>query len=108
MQRRALTVLVLTVSHLCLSVGLVSIRFAAGMARFDTGQSAGIAERITEKAVDVLTFPIVMLTASRYGRMLVEMGTLAEYLLLTANSFLWAILICAMWHVLDKRWSSRP
>ena len=49
-----------TVIHLVASIELLVFVFGSGMARFDSGVSIGLAERIAGWLLKLLTFPVVL------------------------------------------------
>lgn len=98
--RKAIAILVLALLHAALSFGIFLFAFSRGMARFDTGSSPTVIERMLDTAVLVLYFPFMHLAQ------LAPKGWfpgLWGYLPLFINSSLWAVALVYVYYLLYGR-----
>ena len=95
---------VVTATHLVASVGLVIYTFTAGMARFDSGATAGWAETVAGWLSSVLSFPLVTLLQQVP---LLRLPGLVGYVPFAANAALWGAAVVA-WRRRRRKPASPP
>lgn len=82
--------------HAALSIALLLVVFGGGMSRFDTNAPTPLLERLADKALVVLTFPLLPAVA-RLPVSVQPHGFPAEHLVFVANSLIWAACLLAVW-----------
>jgi hypothetical protein len=86
--------------HSAVSVWLLFITFTAGMARFYSGASPTVKERLLEHASTVLLSPIFTLVTRSHITATLLSGLLG-YLPILANSALWAVVAWWLIRLID-------
>ena len=86
--------------HSAVSVWLALITFSAGMARFESGASPTVKERLIEHASTVLLSPIFTLAMRSHITATLLPGLLG-YLPVLANSALWAVVAWWLIRLID-------
>ncbi|HEX7240749.1 MAG TPA: hypothetical protein VF263_10815 [Longimicrobiaceae bacterium] len=97
---RNLAVIVLaTLAHLAVSVGLFFVSFGMSMGRMDDGEPASVLERVLDFFTTVLLYPLVT-PAVRWGSGL-PVGS--GHALFVANSLVWGVGLWLLFRALRTR-----
>jgi hypothetical protein len=102
---------VLTVCHFVATISLLAGTFASGMARFDSGEPAGLIERGASQVLSIFSLPLLRRMFRGDGPVPWYFDGLLGYIAVALNSLLWAtaILGCVwLWRRYRVRGGGRP